>query len=195
MLSKIAVIGVVLIQCGLIAQTDTPIPMRIQQPQIMTPLDALLKAQQLRKAQLDNQALQQQIEQQQRQTEQRPSISPQRPLTERPVADNQRTLGFVNGRLWNTASIDMKVSYIVGIAEAVALMSGDLFRYFAKDLSPQEEAKSVDMFYNDPGNLAVPVSFALQIVAMKANGGKPEAVETFTANVKRAIIEAPAAQK
>jgi hypothetical protein len=184
-----------LIACHVFAQSDATIPLRIQQPQFTNPMDALVRAQQLRRLQLENEARQQQIQQQNQGQQQAAAPSQPAPLTQKPVTDDQRTLGFVNGRLWNGSNIDMKLSYIVGIAEAVSLTSGDVFRYFGRNLNAAENAKAVDRFYEDPGNLPVPVSFALQIVAMKANGEKPEAVETFTASVKRAIIDAQPAQK
>lgn len=89
----------------------------------------------------------------------------------------------------------MKLSYIFGVAEAVSLTNGELPKYLGKNLTIIEDAKGVDRFYEDPGNLPIPVSFALQIVAMKANGESPEAIENFTANLKRAIIDAQSAQK
>jgi hypothetical protein len=152
----------------------------------------LIRAQQARRLQLENQALQQQIQQQQiQQQNQATGIQPtqQSAPAPRQTGTEGMTLGFVNGRLWNGSSADMKLSYIIGIAEAISLSGGDLTRFLAKNLSAAEDSKAVDKFYEDSSNLLVPVSFALQITAMKANGGTPDAVENFTAGVRRAIFD------
>jgi len=185
----------------LLAQGDpSTIPMRVGQgvTPINSPLDNFIRAQQARRLQLENQALQQQIQQQQvQQQNQANSAQPTQSAVPAPrqAGPEGMTLGFVNGRSWNNATIDMKFSYIVGIAEAIALSGGDVTRFLARTLSAAEDAKGVDRFYEDPGNLPVPVSFAMQIVAMRANGEKPEAIEGFTQGVKRAIIDAQAVPK
>jgi hypothetical protein len=179
----------------LFAQTDASIPLRAGQgvQPIMSPLDVLTRALQARRLQLENQALQQQIQQQQIQQQQSQTNNaqptPQAAPAPRQTGPDGMTLGFVNGRLWNGSSADMKLSYVIGIAEAISLTGGDMTRFLAKNLSAAEDSKAVDKFYEDPSNLLVPVSFALQITAMKANGGTPEAVENFTAGVRRAIFD------
>jgi len=79
-----------------------------------------------------------------------------------------------------------------GIFEGVALANGDVSRYAACNLTMAEEAAAVDRFYQEADNLPVPVSVALLVVVMKANGETPDAVENFTAAVKRAILNPPA---
>jgi len=182
------------------AQTDATIPLRAGQgvQPINSPLDNFIRAQQARRIQLENEALQQQIQQQQAQQQNQANnvqSTQQAAPARRQMGPEGMTLGFVNGRSWNNATADMKLSYIIGIAEASSLAGVDVTRFVAKNLSPAEDAKGVDRFYEVTENLPIPVSFAMQIVAMKANGEKPEAVENFTAGVKRAIFDAQSASK
>ena len=181
-------------------QSDpSTIPLRVGMPRFESPTDAMIRAQQLRRLRLENDALQRDADTRQEAVGTHPVESVNAlPAPAPPVvhglsapAEDQTTLGFMNGRAWKTASTDMRLSYMVGMAEATVLAKADIFRYFAKGLKATEDAMAVDKFYEDPGNLPVPVLFAMQIVAMKANGEAPDSVENFTATLKRMILEVP----
>lgn len=206
-------IGFLLLGCGLscIAQSTSPALLDAiahpQVPNIISPMDAMIKAQQLRRLQLENQAIQQRNEaaaQQQSQQSQgatRPSAAAAYPLPDPPVVrkppslnqapiETQLTLGFSNGRAWNGATAEMKLSYVTGMLEVLSLtQSADLMKFFGRGLTVLETAQAVERFYAEPENLQVPVTFALQVVAMKTNGESPEAVAGFTAGIKKAIID------
>lgn len=170
-------------------------PLEIIRPTFGTSPAEALQKEQLRTLKLQNQQLEQQQRNQaiQQQTQVPPPAAPPTPPTptsQLGAGENQRTLGFLNGRTWNAANADMKVSYMTGLLEMIMLTpDADMLKYFGRNLTTAENSKAVDRFYEEPENLNIPVPFALQIVAKKANGESPDAVENFAATVRRTILD------
>jgi hypothetical protein len=143
-----------------------------------SPAEAIQR-EQLRTLKLQNQQLQQSIQQR---------VQTAAEVAQRPI-ENGRTLGFLNGRTWRDASADTKVAYMSGLLEMLLLTPGaDASKYFGRNLTAAENSSAVDRFYEEPANIAIPVPFALQIVAMHANGDTPDKVENFTATVRLTIL-------
>ena len=109
----------------------------------------------------------------------------------------------VNGRYWNTLSLQAKATYIIGAQEG---MSGVL-AHDAKSGSCTFEAvnaavqatsggggingtyvefvEGVDLFYKDPANLGIPVIKALEYVTLKAKGATANELDGFIAPLRR----------
>ena len=108
----------------------------------------------------------------------------------------------VNGRYWNTLSLQAKATYIIGAQEGMdAVLAHD-----AKNCSCTFEAVNaavqatsgggkngtyvefvagVDLFYKDPANLGIPVIKALEYVTLKAKGATASELDSFVAPLRR----------
>jgi hypothetical protein len=156
-----------------------PIPLGVKQYTFGTSPAEALQREQLRTLKLQNQQLQQSIQQQAQTT----AVVAQRP------PEDGRTLGFLNGRTWRDESADAKISYMSGLLEMLLLTPGaDASKYFGRNLTASENSSAVDRFYEEPANLFIPVPFALQVVAMQANGASSDDTEKFTATVRLTIL-------
>jgi hypothetical protein len=84
-----------------------------------------------------------------------------------------------------------KISFVTGAAESMATVSvADFKKYFPQTLNFGESVKALDIFYEEPANVPIPVIWALRLITMKANGADPEAVERMTASIRRQAAEA-----
>jgi hypothetical protein len=108
----------------------------------------------------------------------------------------------VNGRYWNTLSVQAKATYVIGAQDG---MSGVL-AHDAKNCSCTFEAvnaavqatsgggkngtyvefvEGVDLFYKDPANLGIPVIKALEYVTLKVKGATAGDLDSFIAPLRR----------
>jgi hypothetical protein len=87
--------------------------------------------------------------------------------------------GQVNGRFWNAATMEGKMSFLMGfsgglahakyIHEAVTVENSYPF-----SMTNGEVGKALDRFYDTPENLQIPIGFALVICRQRLQG-TPEA--------------------
>jgi hypothetical protein len=99
--------------------------------------------------------------------------------------------GFlVNGRLWQHSPDAQRYAFIVGFMQALLVEKPEGGpRYFARTLTMEELNKAISDFYVPQENLAVPVTMALEIVRMKANGDAPQDIEEQTAIARRVAVQ------
>jgi hypothetical protein len=106
----------------------------------------------------------------------------------------------VNGRYWNTLSLQAKATYIISVQEGMSGVLG----YDAKNCSCTFEAVNaavhaisggkngsyaemvggVDLFYKDPANLGIPVVRALEYITLKAKGATAGELSSFVAPLR-----------
>jgi hypothetical protein len=96
------------------------------------------------------------------------------------TADTNFTLGYRNGRLWQSVTSNFKTFYLTGFSEAFNLYSSNQPDFASATIGDAE--KGLDRFYQEPENLMFPVITALRFFAMKLNGASQVEVE---AEVKR----------
>jgi hypothetical protein len=95
------------------------------------------------------------------------------------------TLGLLNGRWWKNETVEIKLGFIVGYAERrTAAACGD-DEWFKAGAAYGEIQESLDDFYREPANSAVPVHGAWQIVAMKFNGKNAAEIQRQTEIARR----------
>lgn len=96
------------------------------------------------------------------------------------VAQSTNTAGMANGRLWNSLASGEKRAYLIGYWDDWALHAstrtnpapdgGIEEEYYPRSLAFEEVAKSLDSFYQVPGNLNIQIRYALKILALKIAG-------------------------
>ncbi|MDP8991216.1 MAG: hypothetical protein M3N41_14190 [Acidobacteriota bacterium] len=98
-----------------------------------------------------------------------------------------QTEGLNNGRLWATLPDASKTMYVAGAVDAtiMACEKDEWKKLFAANLSVGEVLKSLNRFYDEPTNAPVPVTYAMTVVKMKAEGASADSIERTTANLRR----------
>ena len=116
-----------------------------------------------------------------------------------------RTFGVINGRGWRVFSPDSKISYIEGVKAGLGmavvrtpvdspcdvLNKGTVAAFSAEGFTQGEILEAVDRFYDQPENLLIKITDALEIVSAKARGVPQDVIETKTSQRRRAANEAP----
>jgi len=124
------------------------------------------------------------------------------------------TLGKANGRYWQSLSTTSKLDFLVGFGEgySAAAPSGipwdlrqmvgeakvaaatkaleasrSLKWYFPEKLSYGEVVKGVDRFYEDPENIRLPITDALEIFTRKVNGATQAELDRVTAYRRQSV--------
>jgi hypothetical protein len=101
--------------------------------------------------------------------------------------DIKRTDGGLNGRFWDTLSSTSKLFFIMGFDDAIGTVYPNSERVYFSKVPYSDIVKGVDRFYQEPENLMFPVSDALQIFTIKANGATQAEVEAKMAEFRREI--------
>jgi len=104
------------------------------------------------------------------------------------------TFGVSNGRFWQSFTSVEKITYLAGVFDGFLSMDTILDKhetpnFFAKGSNLKEYVTAVDLFYQEPANLPIPLSFALRAVTMKANGEDAAEIGKATEAVRRKIAE------
>ena len=93
-----------------------------------------------------------------------------------------KTIGLINGRGWMSMADASRVWYIAGSMDALASRCGTETKLlFSVALSVGDLKNALNKFYEEPTNVAIPVTMAMNVVKMKADGASAEAVEKETA--------------
>ena len=101
-----------------------------------------------------------------------------------------RTAGFMNGRMWKTGDDGRKMWYLVGALDSLNMScKAETKNSFPAALTIREVANSLDKFYEEPANVAIPVPFAMTIVKMKADGSSAKSIEETTEVGRRLATE------
>jgi hypothetical protein len=107
----------------------------------------------------------------------------------------------VNGRFWATLSSEAKATYVIAVGEGISEVAfrgsnscACLFERASSALravsgsdktSYHELAASVDFFYKDPTNRAVPVIKALVYVTQKMKGATSQELDDLAAKLRK----------
>ncbi len=107
----------------------------------------------------------------------------------------------VNGRYWNTLSVEAKATYLIAVNEGI----GEVVLYAAKDCncafdaslnalraifggtdsSYLEVAEILDSFYKDAANRPIPVIRALKYVTLKIKGAGTRELEDVASKLRK----------
>jgi|SRR5579862_5251352 len=114
------------------------------------------------------------------------------PSNTQTVSAPMQTEGLTNGRSWVTLSSDSKTMYVAGAVDSTIMACGkdEWKKLFASSLSVGEVSKSLNKFYEEPTNAAVPITYAMTVVKMKAEGASADSIENATATLRRLAAEA-----
>jgi hypothetical protein len=163
--------------------------------QFESPLDTMIRAQQLRNLQLQNQQMRQQMN--------APAMSPPPVVHSVPTppsganptseTDFSRmiTMDHPNGRMWNSWTPPMRLVYLLGMHEALGpLLSADVPKpevpvYFPRALNLSETLTALDQFYAEPANLPIPIFAGMSIVTLEANGAAREKIDSELSIARR----------
>jgi hypothetical protein len=162
-------------------------PPQINPPAYSDPLDAMRKMQEIRNLQLQNARLKQDLE--------RRSQSQQSQAAPEPAKADYLTGGLLNCRAWTSAVTDQRLAYIAAAREATLLLlyevekAGELGKYLPQALSNGEVDLMLTPMCLQPENRAVPVIFLYRLVAAKANGAPPDALERQAAAYRKIAAE------
>ena len=122
-------------------------------------------------------------------------------LAQTPTAPASRapaltTAGYINGRTWRALQSGEKILYLTGFAEALLQVDSPMrSNYIATQLSTGEAGEAVDRFYAEPENLPIPVTGALVVVTMRANGAAQSSINDVLSFSRRLALSAPEQQK
>jgi hypothetical protein len=119
-------------------------------------------------------------------------------------AEPGRTFGEWNGRVWRGMPKDVKLGYMEGVEAGLAAAfmqeintpcesqgKGILQAHSAINFTQAEVIDAVDHFYDQPENLLIRITDALEIVAAKTRGVPHDVIETKISERRRAANEAP----
>jgi|ERR1700693_240821 len=103
------------------------------------------------------------------------------------------TSGFTNGRLWLKYDTNAKTSFLVGCRDAMLLGSMTVTGDYAKipeqlnwpELTTEEIAKELDLFYSEGANGPIPIIIAIRYVRHKASGDTPDQLQQLLASMRR----------
>ena len=122
------------------------------------------------------------------------------PLLEAQSLNGLKTLGYVNGRYWNTLSVEAKATYLIALDEgALEIVSYSKTCTCAADatiemlsaISPRDSssylelAEALDSFYKDSTNRAIPVIKALPYVTLKIKGGTSRELDDLVSKLRK----------
>jgi len=104
--------------------------------------------------------------------------------------DNRRTWDVFNGRLWVTLSEPVKSAYVMGIWEGALAMNDTKALEAYNDKSTfSETARSIDLFYQEPANILIPVNIAMMLVTAKNNGATTADLDGRLTKIRRLIVQ------
>jgi len=97
--------------------------------------------------------------------------------------DRLHTAGLVNGRAWSRMDDASKSFYVAGSLDGITMACGSdqWKKLFASDLNVGDVVKSLNKFYEEPTNIAIPITGAMSIVKSKAEGASADSIEKATA--------------
>jgi hypothetical protein len=101
---------------------------------------------------------------------------------------NEKTLGGLNGRFWETLTPSDRLWFIIGLHEGLEYAEARMPSYFP-GVPYGDVLKGVDRFYEEPENLTFPVLYALEVFALKVNGATQSEIEKNLAERRQRIKE------
>jgi hypothetical protein len=106
----------------------------------------------------------------------------------------EKTWGMLNGRLWKRSSTVEKLRYVEGVRDGmleadVSYNREDTPKFLASVSTFSEIIKAVDLFYQEPANMTIPIVLGLRFATMKAEGNDPAKIEAATIQVRKQIAE------
>jgi hypothetical protein len=107
-------------------------------------------------------------------------------LTSRPQNAPDHTLGLLNGRWWKDAPDIAKLGFVTGYAEHGASTNCSNDEWFKSAYAYGEIRESLDDFYREPANSAVPIHDAWKIIVMKFNGKSSAEIQRQTELARQA---------
>jgi hypothetical protein len=105
------------------------------------------------------------------------------------IADNlDHTGNLTNGRGWNAFPATMKAGYLLGLSEGSGFVKADA-GLLPISMTFRELSDSLDLFFKEPTNGVIPVTFALMYVKRKALGANEAELNELEAAARKAAQE------
>ena len=176
---------------SLFGQIDPSIALRVK-PLDYDPIQQMMEVQRIRNFQMQERIKAEelrrlQIENQARSATANAQPEPQpKPNDAKPVGTETETHGLFNGRLWKGLSTGEKIMFVVGFSSGIGITNTtNAEAYVPGKLTNREIAEGLDRFYVEPENLLVPMCLSVAILAKKASGAEPVAIDSLIAEVRR----------
>lgn len=167
--------------------SPTDIPNAMVLPKFDTPTDAAIKAQQLRRLQLQNQTIEEQLKNSQ-------SSSATNAGTTKSGPPSLLTWGSINGGVWKVLTVAERTAYLGALSSASA-KAREATKQFGNYKPPAVTLAQIldglDGFYGDSLNLLIPIPEALQIISMKREGAPQSDIDLATTMERKFANEAP----
>ncbi len=101
-------------------------------------------------------------------------------LPSRPQSAPEKTHRLLNGRWWKDAPVTLKLGFVTGYAEHGASTDCSNDDWFKVTTAYGEILASLDDFFSEPANSAVPIHDAWKIIVMKFNGKSSAEIQRQT---------------
>ena len=162
------------------SRIDPTIPLQVSPPQMPDLMDTMLKVEQLRQLQGQNEK----------------PLLPMPPSSGRlpvQVADvaSMKTMGNWNGRAWlSFFPENHRWAYVDAVRETLTIDAPEkVTLYFAGGTTNGQIAEAITSFYANDGHLWVPIHYALWAARLKLEGADSSKLEEFVSVLKKAFSE------